>query len=219
MAPSLACIGRLVSDAQASNIVEWSVSELSGALRRTIETAFGHVRVRGEISGFRGAHASGHCYFSLKDQNARLEAVIWKTTFGRLKFRPQEGARGDRHGADHELSGFLEIPDRDRQPRTGGRRSLDGASRGAAQEACRRGPVRRGAQEAAPLSAAGHRGHHLSDGRRDPRHPASSRRPVSEIGSALARARARRELRGGSRGGDPGLQRLSRSTERYLARI
>jgi exodeoxyribonuclease VII large subunit len=91
MAPSLACIGRLVSDAQASNIVEWSVSELSGALRRTIETAFGHVRVRGEISGFRGAHASGHCYFSLKDQNARLEAVIWKTTFGRLKFRPQEG--------------------------------------------------------------------------------------------------------------------------------
>jgi exodeoxyribonuclease VII large subunit len=74
-----------------SNIVEWSVSELAGALRRTLEDAFGHVRVRGEISGYRGPHSSGHCYFSLKDQNARLEAVIWRTAFARLKFKPQEG--------------------------------------------------------------------------------------------------------------------------------
>jgi exodeoxyribonuclease VII large subunit len=95
MARLLRAIGAVhrpaVSDAHASNIVEWSVSELSGALRRTIESAFGQVRVRGEISGYRGPHASGHCYFSLKDQNARIEAVIWKTTFGRLKFRPEEG--------------------------------------------------------------------------------------------------------------------------------
>ena len=75
----------------AGNLVEWSISELSGALKRTLESAFGHVRVRGEISGYRGPHASGHCYFSLKDQNARLEAVIWKTTFARLAFRPEEG--------------------------------------------------------------------------------------------------------------------------------
>ncbi|MBV9517720.1 MAG: exodeoxyribonuclease VII large subunit [Hyphomicrobiales bacterium] len=80
-----------MSDVQASNLIEYSVSELSGALRRTLETAFGHVRVRGEISGFKGPHASGHCYFSLKDQNARLEAVIWKSTVARLRFRPQEG--------------------------------------------------------------------------------------------------------------------------------
>ncbi len=74
-----------------TNLLEYSVSELSGALRRTIEGAFGHVRVRGEISGYRGQHSSGHCYFSLKDQNARLEAVIWKTAFARLKFKPEEG--------------------------------------------------------------------------------------------------------------------------------
>ncbi|MFI4996316.1 MAG: exodeoxyribonuclease VII large subunit, partial [Hyphomicrobiales bacterium] len=80
-----------MSEIPASNIVEWSVSELSGALRRTIEGAFGHVRVRGEISGYRGPHSSGHCYFSLKDPNARLEAVIWKSAFGKLKFRPEEG--------------------------------------------------------------------------------------------------------------------------------
>ncbi len=80
-----------MSDAFASNLVEYSVSEISGALRRTIENAFGQVRVRGEVSGFKGAHASGHCYFSLKDQNARLEAVIWKSTVAKLKFLPQEG--------------------------------------------------------------------------------------------------------------------------------
>ncbi len=49
-----------------SNLGEFTVSEISHALKRTIEDRFGHVRVRGEISGFRGAHSSGHCYFSLK---------------------------------------------------------------------------------------------------------------------------------------------------------
>src|SRR5690606_1402403 len=59
--------------------------------KRTVEDAFGNVRVRGEISGYRGPHTSGHAYFSLKDDRARIEAVIWKTTFNRLKFRPEEG--------------------------------------------------------------------------------------------------------------------------------
>ena len=58
------------------NTAEFTVSELSAALRRTVEDAYGHVRVRGEISGFRGPHSSGHCYFALKDQTARIEAVI-----------------------------------------------------------------------------------------------------------------------------------------------
>jgi len=78
-------------DDSLSNVAEYSVSEISHALKRTIEDTFGHVRVRGEISGFRGAHSSGHCYFSLKDERARMEAVIWKTTFARLRFPPQEG--------------------------------------------------------------------------------------------------------------------------------
>jgi exodeoxyribonuclease VII large subunit len=74
-----------------SNATEYSVSEISGALKRTVEDTFGNVRVRGEISGYRGPHSSGHAYFALKDDRARLEAVIWKGTFSRLKFRPEEG--------------------------------------------------------------------------------------------------------------------------------
>ncbi len=74
-----------------ANAPEWSVSELSAALRRTVEEAYGHVRVRGEISGYRGPHSSGHAYFSLKDEGARLDAVVWKGNFARLKLRPEEG--------------------------------------------------------------------------------------------------------------------------------
>jgi exodeoxyribonuclease VII large subunit len=74
-----------------SNAPEISVSELSANLKRTVEDAFGYVRVRGEISGYRGPHSSGHAYFCLKDESARLDAVIWKGTFGRMKFRPEEG--------------------------------------------------------------------------------------------------------------------------------
>jgi exodeoxyribonuclease VII large subunit len=73
------------------NAPEFTVSELSSALKRTVEDAYGHVRVRGEISGFRGAHSSGHCYFALKDESAKIEAVIWKTTHLRMRFKPQEG--------------------------------------------------------------------------------------------------------------------------------
>ncbi|TWF52990.1 exodeoxyribonuclease VII large subunit [Neorhizobium alkalisoli] len=74
-----------------SNLTEFSVSELSGSIKRTVETAFDQVRVRGEISGYRGPHSSGHAYFSLKDDRARIDAVIWKGTFSRLRFRPEEG--------------------------------------------------------------------------------------------------------------------------------
>jgi exodeoxyribonuclease VII large subunit len=73
------------------NVAEYTVSELSGAIKRALEEGFGYVRLRGEISGFRGAHASGHCYFGLKDDKAKIEAVIWKMTYGRLKVKPEEG--------------------------------------------------------------------------------------------------------------------------------
>ena len=74
-----------------SNLTEYSVSELSGSIKRTVEQAFDQVRVRGEISGYRGPHSSGHAYFALKDDRARIDAVIWKGTFSRLRFRPEEG--------------------------------------------------------------------------------------------------------------------------------
>jgi exodeoxyribonuclease VII large subunit len=73
------------------NVVEFSVSELSAAIKRTLEGCYGHVRLRGEISGYRGPHASGHCYFALKDDKAKIEAVIWRGVFASLRFKPQDG--------------------------------------------------------------------------------------------------------------------------------
>ena len=74
-----------------ANAPEFSVSELSGAIKRALEDGFGYVRLRGEISGYRGPHSSGHCYFALKDDKAKIDAVIWKGAFGRLRFKPEEG--------------------------------------------------------------------------------------------------------------------------------
>ena len=83
---------RLLAEATSGdNAPELSVSELSGALKRTIESAFGMVRVRGEISGWK-RHASGHCYFTLKDDAACIDSVIWKGQAAGLAFRPEDGA-------------------------------------------------------------------------------------------------------------------------------
>jgi exodeoxyribonuclease VII large subunit len=80
-----------MSEPVLNNVVEWTVSELSAALKRTVEDAYGFVRVRGEISGFKGPHSSGHVYFALKDENACLQAVIWKGTYGRMRVKAEEG--------------------------------------------------------------------------------------------------------------------------------
>ena len=81
----------LLSTDSRTNAAEYTVTEISGALKRTVEDTFGNVRVRGEISGYRGPHSSGHAYFALKDDRARIEAVVWKGTFSKLKFKPEEG--------------------------------------------------------------------------------------------------------------------------------
>ncbi|MEZ5846029.1 MAG: exodeoxyribonuclease VII large subunit [Geminicoccaceae bacterium] len=74
----------------ASNVHEYTVSELSFALKRTVEDAYGLVRVRGEISGFKRA-ASGHVYLALKDDKSVLDGVCWRGTASRLAFRPEDG--------------------------------------------------------------------------------------------------------------------------------
>ena len=68
----------------------FSVGEISQALKRALEDTFGRVRVRGEVSGFKRA-ASGHLYFSLKDEDAVLEAVCWRGTAARLGLAPEDG--------------------------------------------------------------------------------------------------------------------------------
>ncbi len=84
-------VARLLAEERpGDNAQAMSVSELSLALKRTVEDRFSHVRVRGEISGFKRA-ASGHIYFCLKDDNARLDAVMWKGGAARLPFAPEDG--------------------------------------------------------------------------------------------------------------------------------
>lgn len=73
-----------------TNIAEYTVSELSLALKRSIEDGFGLVRVRGEVSGFK-RHGSGHCYLALKDADAVLDAVCWRMTAVRLAIKPEDG--------------------------------------------------------------------------------------------------------------------------------
>lgn len=81
----------LFSADSATNLTEFTVSELSGSIKRTIEDRFDRIRLRGEISGYRGPHSSGHAYFSLKDERARIDAVVWRGAFSKMKIKPEEG--------------------------------------------------------------------------------------------------------------------------------
>mgnify|MGYP002779331799 FL=1 len=83
----------LIEDAgprTGGNHPEYSVSELSGAVKRVIEGEFGLVRVRGEV-GRVSRPASGHLYYDLKDDRSVLAAITWKGQAGRLSVRPEEG--------------------------------------------------------------------------------------------------------------------------------
>lgn len=72
------------------NAAPFSVSELSAALKRTVEERFGYVRLRGEISKVT-RHASGHVYLTLKDENASIDGVIWRGVVSRLDCQPEQG--------------------------------------------------------------------------------------------------------------------------------
>jgi exodeoxyribonuclease VII large subunit len=72
------------------NLPEFTVAEISQAVKRTLEARFERVRVRGEISGFKRA-ASGHLYMTLKDEQAVLDAVCWRGVAGRLAVVPEDG--------------------------------------------------------------------------------------------------------------------------------
>ena len=73
-----------------SNVPEYSVSEISSAVKRTMEESFGHVRVRGEVSRLTRP-GSGHIYFDLKDEKSVISAVAWKGVAGRWRFQPEQG--------------------------------------------------------------------------------------------------------------------------------
>jgi len=79
-----------MSDASAANLSELSVSELAASLKRTIETTYDVVLVRGELGRVTIAR-SGHMYADIKDDKAVLNSVMWKGQVDRLPFRPEEG--------------------------------------------------------------------------------------------------------------------------------
>src|SRR5277367_5190278 len=73
-----------------SNVPEYTVSEISGAVKRTLEGTFGRIRVRGEITELK-RYPSGHIYFSLKDEGAKIAGVVWKSAVSRLGMVPENG--------------------------------------------------------------------------------------------------------------------------------
>ncbi|AOX20192.1 exodeoxyribonuclease VII large subunit [Kozakia baliensis] len=77
-------------DSLSSNVPEYSVSEISGAIKRTLESGFGRVRVRGEITELK-RYPSGHVYLSLKDQGGKISGVIWRGSVSRLGLKPENG--------------------------------------------------------------------------------------------------------------------------------
>jgi exodeoxyribonuclease VII large subunit len=76
--------------APASNVPEYTVSEISGAVKRTLEGAFSRVRVRGEITDYK-RYPSGHMYFSLKDEGGKISGVVWKGSVSKLGLVPEHG--------------------------------------------------------------------------------------------------------------------------------
>ncbi len=74
----------------ASNLPEYSVSDISSAVKRTLESAFGRVRVRGEVTEVK-RYPSGHIYFALKDEGGKISAVAWKFSVGKLGMLPENG--------------------------------------------------------------------------------------------------------------------------------
>ncbi|WP_334161893.1 exodeoxyribonuclease VII large subunit [Phenylobacterium sp.] len=76
--------------AESGNARPYSVSELAFALKRTLEDAYGFVRLRGELSKVTH-HSNGHVYLTLKDERAAIDGVVWKGQVSRLQVRPQQG--------------------------------------------------------------------------------------------------------------------------------
>lgn len=73
-----------------SNMPEYTVSEISGAVKRTLETTFGRVRVRGELTEVK-RYPSGHIYLSLKDENSKISGIVWKNSVRGLGMVPENG--------------------------------------------------------------------------------------------------------------------------------
>jgi exodeoxyribonuclease VII large subunit len=103
-----------MDETHAGNVPEYTVSEISGAVKRTLESAFGRIRVRGEITELK-RYPSGHIYFSLKDEGGKIAGVVWKSAASRLGLAPENGVEviaTGRISAYAERSSYQYIVDR-----------------------------------------------------------------------------------------------------------
>ena len=158
--------------------------------------------MRGEISGFKGAAGSGHCYFTLKDAGACLDAVVWRLTFQRLRFKPQEGLEMVATGklTTYPSRSRYQLVVENLEPAGEGalmalleerRRKLAGGR--ASSIAARKKPIPYLPRVIGVVTSPTRRG--------DPRHPAPPARPLPEPRARLAGAGAGRGRGGGGRGG------------------
>ena len=127
--------------AQLPNLPIYSVSEISAAIKRTMEDTFSRVRIRGEVSGLRRP-GSGHVYMDLKDEDGVIAAVCWHGVAARLSVAPEDGleiivtGRITTYGPASKYQIIIEDVE------LAGEGGAPQADRGAPQEARRRGVVR-----------------------------------------------------------------------------
>ena len=198
--------------APAANVPELTVSELSAALKRTVEDAFGYVRVRGEISGFRGPHSSGHCYFALKDDERQDRG-------GDLEGRPSAACASSRRKGSRSSppASSPPIPARSNyqivieQLEPAGVGALMALLEERKKKLAAEGLFDAARKQLAALPAERDRRRHLADRRGDPRHPAPARRPLSAPRAGVAGAGAGRRRGRADRRRHPRLQRASRA--------
>ncbi len=184
------------TQAPGSNVPEYSVSEIAGAVKRTLEGAFGRVRVRGELVEVK-RYSSGHTYLCLKDEGGTLRGIIWKTAARTVGLKPEDGieviATG-RISAYGDKSQYQLIIER-----------LEYAGAGAMLariEALRVKLAGEGLFErrrAAARAAGRDRGGDLGPGRRAARHPHHDRPPLRPPDPAMAGAGAGRGCGGEDR--------------------
>ncbi len=175
--------------AAPSNLPELSVSELAQAVKRTMETNFDRVRVRGELGRVLIAK-SGHLYVDLKDENATLSTVMWKTNVAQLSFKPEEGLEVVVEG---RLSTY---PGRSQYQLIAERMSPAGVGALLAQleklkaRLQAEGLFAPSRKKPIPYHPAGHRRGHFAHRRGDPRHSSSPGGALPAQSSAVAGAGA-----------------------------
>ena len=177
------------------NAPEYTVSELSGAVKRVIEGEFGLVRVRGEV-GRVSKPASGHLYFDLKDDRSVIAAISWKGQLAKMQVRPEEGMEVIATGRMTTFPGQskYQLIVEDVSP----------AGAGALMAMLEK---RRVAQAGAAVFARRDRGCHLAVRGGDPGYFAQAAGQVSASCADLASGSAGEILRAGCGGGDCGVQR------------